>query len=397
MICLVSISLGYLIGSILPAYYFGRLVGVDIRSEGAKYAGTINVYHVVDRKAAIATAIFDLAKGIVVVQVAAAFGSNFHCAQWSGLAAIVGHVLPFYLNFRGGQGVACATGLLLYYLSHYIAIGALPLEALAFLVVIVLIFVYVARHGEVISVIILPVLCYVIFVHSSGDAFNLYLALISLYILAVGIYNIKARKLFVIADPLFRRHWWRVVLRPVATVFVLFYWHYSKNATLLLIGAVGFIFLFVDLVRLRSERINRELMTRVQPLFKKKEQGRFSSMSLFMGSAFLTVLMFDKTIAIASLIFLIFGDLFAKIFGMAYGKHRLFDKTWEGSLAYLAAAIIGVYVLTTTIPASMLLLVIGAITATLVEVLPLPIDDNFSVAVVSASAMTIAQNFFLAI
>lgn len=393
---MVSISLGYLIGSILPAYFFGRRVGVDIRSEGAKYAGTINVYHVVNRRAAIATAIFDLAKGIVVVQAALALGACFDCAQWSGLAAIAGHVLPFYLNFRGGQGVACATGLLLYYLSHYIAVGALPFDALAFGAVIVLIFVYVARHGEVISVIVLPVLCYAILIHSSGDKFNVYLILVSLYIMAVGCYNITTRKLFVISDPLFRRHWWRVVLRPVATVFILYYWHYSQNATLLLVGAVGFVFLFLDLVRLRSARINRELMTKVQPLFKKKEQGRFSSMSWFMASAFLTILLFEKTIAIASLMFLIFGDLFAKIFGLAYGKHRLFDKTLEGSLAYLAAAIIGVYILITTIQASLPLLVLGAIVATIVEVLPLPIDDNFSVAMLSGSTMTIAQ-FFLTI
>ncbi len=397
MICTISIFLGYLLGSILPAYYFGRLAGVDIRCEGARYAGTINVYQVVGSKAAIATAVFDLAKGIVTILMALAFGAGFHCAQWSGMAAIVGHVLPFYLNFRGGQGVACATGILLYYLSHYLTMGALPWETLLFLAVIVLIFACVAKHGEVISVIVLPVLSYAILIHAPDDDFNLYLVLIAVYIMSVGIYNIVTRKLLVISDAVFLFYWWRVVLRPVAVLFILYYVHYSRKATLLLIGAVSFIFLYLDFVRLRSKRINQELITKVQPLFKIKEQGRLSSMSFFMVAAFLTVLFFDKMIAIASLMFLIFGDLFAKIFGLAYGKHRLFHKTIEGSLAYFASALIGIYILTTAMQAPLPLLVVGAIAATIVESLPLRIDDNFSVAIVSGTVMTIAQGLGIGI
>ncbi|MDZ7332622.1 MAG: glycerol-3-phosphate acyltransferase [candidate division KSB1 bacterium] len=394
MICLISIALGYLFGSLLPAYYFGRLAGVDIRNEGAKYAGTINVYHVVGKKAAVATALFDLSKGLVAIHTALAFGVDFHCAQLSGLAAIAGHVLPFYLNFRGGQGVACATGMLLYYLLHYLLAGILQYNALLFLAVIVIMFAYVARHGEVISAIILPLLCFIILTRAPEDQFNFYFVAIALYIVGVGIYNIIHRKLLIIEDPIFRRHWWRVALRPLAIIFVLFYWFSSKSATLWLIGSLALVFLGMDLIRLRSRSINENLMTKVEPLFKKKEQHHFSSMSLFLTSAFLTILLFDKIIAITSISFLIFGDLFSKIFGLAYGKQRLWDKTLEGSLAFFAVSLIASYLIAWATAAPLLLLLFGALVASIVELLPSSIDDNFTVALISAIAMTVVQKLF---
>ncbi len=395
MICLISIALGYLLGSLLPAYYFGRLAGVDIRSEGAKYAGTINVFHVVGKKAAVATALFDLSKGLIAIHTALAIGIDFNCAQLSGFAAVVGHVLPFYLNFRGGQGVACATGILLYYLLHYLSVGILQLNTLLFLAFIVFIFAYVARHGEVVSAIILPLLCFAILTRAPNDNFNLYLVIISLYIMGVGIYNIIDRKLLVIEDLVFRKHWWRVAMRPLAIIFVIFYWHHSRAATLWLIGSLALIFLAMDLIRLRSQAINENLMTKIQPLFKKKEQHKFSSMSLFLASAFLTILIFDKIIAISSITFLIFGDLFSKIFGLAYGRQKLWDKTLEGSLAFFGASLIAGYVIAIATGAPFLLLLFGAFVAALVELLPSSIDDNFTVAVICATAMTVVQKIFV--
>ncbi len=393
MICLISISLGYLLGSLLPAYYFGRLAGVDIRSEGAKYAGTINVYHVVGRRAAIITALFDLSKGLAAIYAALSFGASFDCAQLAGLAAVIGHVLPFYLNFRGGQGVACATGILLYYLIHHIIAGILQLQTLLFLAVIVFIFAYVARHGEVISTIILPLLCFAVLIRAPNDDFNFYLVLVALYIVGVGIHNIVTRKLLVILDPTFRRHWWRVAMRPFAIVFVVYYWHSSRASVLLFIGLLALIFLAVDLIRLRSEKINKDLITKIEPLFKKKEQRRFSSMSLFLASAFLTILLFDKIIASASLAFLIFGDLFSKIFGLAYGRQKIWEKTLEGSLAFLGASLIAAYIISTVTAAPFPMLFFGAFVATIIEALPSSIDDNFSVALISGTMMLLAKNF----
>lgn len=123
IINILSILIGYFIGSILPAYFFGRLKGIDIRKEGTCNAGTLNVYHTLGVVYAIPTAIFDTLKGLFVILLTQSIGADYIFAQISGLVAIVGHILPFYIGFRGGQGVACATGIMLFYLVQYILIG----------------------------------------------------------------------------------------------------------------------------------------------------------------------------------------------------------------------------------------------------------------------------------
>jgi len=392
MICVLSISIGYLLGTILPAYYIGRRKGFDIRHEGEHYAGTLNVYHVVGIKSAVVTALFDLTKGVIAIQIAMSLGAGFPCAQVSGLAAVFGHVLPVYLDFRGGQGVACATGILLYYLGHYLANGSLSMATLPFIALIIFIFAYVARHGEIISIVILPLLAYTVLIHNPGDPCNTFLVIVILYIMSVGVHNIISRKLLMIRDETFLKHWWRTALRPVAVLFVIFYLSFSRMSTLSLAGAVTLLFILADVLRMKNRSIKKAL-GKSNTLFKKSEKNRLSSISLFMLSIFVSLLLFTKEVAIASITFLIFGDLFAKVFGLAYGRHKLFQKSLEGSMAYLGIALVCVYVLSTSLAIPANLLLIGAIAAVVTEALPLGVGDNFTVAILSGVAMTVAQLF----
>jgi len=98
---LLSIIIGYAIGSLSPAYFLGKVLkNVDIREVGDKNAGTSNVYKVLGIIPAIITATYDLSKGLLAMLVASLIGVPEPIIYLSGLAAIVGHVFPFYLNFR---------------------------------------------------------------------------------------------------------------------------------------------------------------------------------------------------------------------------------------------------------------------------------------------------------
>ena len=90
---ILVIVIGYFIGSINPAYFFGRLKKFDIREKGDGIAGTVNAYHNLGLKFAIPTAIFDTLKGVFVIFIALSMGADFVFAQLSGLAAIAGHVI----------------------------------------------------------------------------------------------------------------------------------------------------------------------------------------------------------------------------------------------------------------------------------------------------------------
>ena len=80
--------------------------------------------------------------------------------------------------------------------------------------------------------------------------------------------------------------------------------------------------------------------------------------------------------------------MFAKIFGLAFGQHKFFDKSIEGSLAYLGTIVICGYFVYNMVDISLAVLIAGGIAATLSEALPLGMNDNFTVPILSGSVMS---------
>jgi glycerol-3-phosphate acyltransferase PlsY len=102
-----AIVIGYIVGS-LPIGYLvtQRARGVDLRRAGSGNVGAANVYRTSGLAMAIAVMIADAAKGAATVLLAGG-GSN---AVAAGVAAVIGHVYPVWLGFKGGKGVATAGG-----------------------------------------------------------------------------------------------------------------------------------------------------------------------------------------------------------------------------------------------------------------------------------------------
>jgi glycerol-3-phosphate acyltransferase PlsY len=104
---LVAALIGYAIGSAPISYLIVRATrGVDLRREGSGNVGATNVYRTSGAALAIAVLVVDIAKGVVSVML----GGSGEPAVVAGTAAVVGHVYPVWLGFRGGKGVATATG-----------------------------------------------------------------------------------------------------------------------------------------------------------------------------------------------------------------------------------------------------------------------------------------------
>jgi glycerol-3-phosphate acyltransferase PlsY len=125
------VAAAYLLGSI-P---FGLLVtrifgGADIRQSGSGNIGATNVARVAGPAAGILTLLLDAAKGYAAVWIAARYSND--SATWmmlAGLAALIGHCFPIWLNFKGGKGVAAALGIFLA-LCAPAALSALAIFAL---------------------------------------------------------------------------------------------------------------------------------------------------------------------------------------------------------------------------------------------------------------------------
>lgn len=111
-----SILIGYTIGCINPSYIIARIKGFDIRKKGSGNAGASNAVLTMGKAVGVFSAFFDIAKACAAVWLAGSVFDEFILAgEVAGAMCIVGHILPFYMRFRGGKGLACLGGVILWY------------------------------------------------------------------------------------------------------------------------------------------------------------------------------------------------------------------------------------------------------------------------------------------
>jgi glycerol-3-phosphate acyltransferase PlsY len=100
----------YLLGSIPFALILARRWGSDLRAVGSGNLGAANVMRASGLPAGVLVAILDMTKGAASVWLAARVSDGAPLPAAAGLAAIIGHIYPIWLRFRGGKGVATACG-----------------------------------------------------------------------------------------------------------------------------------------------------------------------------------------------------------------------------------------------------------------------------------------------
>lgn len=113
MIHVLAILCSYLIGSIPIGVILARLKGKDPRKTGSGNIGATNVMRSAGRAFGIITLIGDIMKGFIPTLVVIRLEEPNLFVAFIGLAAFLGHLFPVFLKFRGGKGVATATGIFL--------------------------------------------------------------------------------------------------------------------------------------------------------------------------------------------------------------------------------------------------------------------------------------------
>lgn len=140
MTILAIVVVCYFIGSFPTGVVLGRAVGgVDIRALGSKTMGATNVFRVLGFKIAILVLIIDILKGVIATLFISRIflGDIALASHWlkmiAGFSAIIGHIFPVWVGFKGGKGVGTAAGVLL---------ALLPLEVgfalLLFIIIVAL-------------------------------------------------------------------------------------------------------------------------------------------------------------------------------------------------------------------------------------------------------------------
>ena len=158
--------LAYLLGSIPFGLLFSRMGGLgDIRGTGSGNIGATNVLRSGNKLLAALTLLTDAAKGSVAIFIALDL-VGFPAAYWAGLAALLGHIFPVWLGFKGGKGVAVfiGTGIVLSPLPGLSMLSVWLLVALIFrrsslaaLVATLSVPLYMAVLGEIYGAVVVSV------------------------------------------------------------------------------------------------------------------------------------------------------------------------------------------------------------------------------------------------
>jgi glycerol-3-phosphate acyltransferase PlsY len=173
-------AIAYLLGSI-P---FGLMIvkaagGGDVRQLGSGNIGATNVTRVAGVAAGIATLVLDAGKGYLAVWLAERWsGGNIRWITAAAVAALLGHVFPVWLGFRGGKGVATGMGVL-------IPICGTAVIAAAVLWIVVVLFWRYVSLGSVAAAAAMPLLVYLLYApgHAPPSVLSVGVILISMIVI----------------------------------------------------------------------------------------------------------------------------------------------------------------------------------------------------------------------
>jgi glycerol-3-phosphate acyltransferase PlsY len=161
-----------------------------------------------------------------------------------------------------------------------------------------------------------------------------------------------------------------------------------QEMTVIAFGALALISLSLDLLRFQSLWLNRLYIRWLGPLMKKEEDHRITGATYMVIAGFVAFLFFDKTVAVSAMLFLSLGDPVASLIGRRMPGPRLFAKSPGGTAAFVGVSLLVV----TTLTGSGVFqyhwgLLVGAVVAGLVELTPIPLDDNLTIPLLSGAVM----------
>ncbi|HYM81901.1 MAG TPA: hypothetical protein VEY91_10915 [Candidatus Limnocylindria bacterium] len=198
-------------------------------------------------------------------------------------------------------------------------------------------------------------------------------------------------------EPLLTRSWLNeaqrkaihigAILLPLALLYEWLPWPRGRAEWRWLLIGLTVIAIAIDLVRIHDRRVRSFFRRFFGELIREHERFNLLGSTYLLLAALLAVEMFPRPIAAAALGFTILGDAFAALVGKAWGRTRFFAKTLEGAAACLMACLAWAAVLAVGGHLPWTVLLAGALVASLVEMLPIPLDDNLGMTLFAGFTM----------
>lgn len=181
---LIFVVIAYIFGSFPSGVWLGKVTkNIDIREYGSKSSGATNAYRILGPKYGIMVLILDALKGYIPLYLASLFDIGGIYIILLGLVAILAHTFSFFIQFKGGKGVATSLGVFLFLMPKVVGI----------LILVFILIVGVSKYislGSVVCAGLLPILAY--FMPVKEGVPRIPLVIISLIVGIFVIYKHKA-------------------------------------------------------------------------------------------------------------------------------------------------------------------------------------------------------------
>ena len=171
---------------------------------------------------------------------------------------------------------------------------------------------------------------------------------------------------------------------PIIGVFA------SQETMVVLLSVLAGTAVALEAARFRFAPLNRVLMRLLKPLLKSDEGQTVTGATYMILASLACFLLFDKGIAVSALFFLSLGDPAAALIGKRATGFRLWGKSPWGTLAmFCVAAATSLVLWSTGVWSPLWVLLVGGVAAAATETVPLGIDDNTTVPLISGGVMTL--------
>ena len=177
------------------------------------------------------------------------------------------------------------------------------------------------------------------------------------------------------------------IVLPLQLLLEVLPWPRTRAELRVLFVALTAAAIAIDVLRIQEKRVRRFFRQFFGQLIREHEKWTLLGSTYLLLSALIAVEVFPKPIAAAALGFTVLGDALGALVGKAWGRHKIFNKSLEGGLACLVSCLAWGALVSIVGGVPWTVTVAGAVMATFVEILPIPLDDNLGITLASGYTM----------
>lgn len=170
---------------------------------------------------------------------------------------------------------------------------------------------------------------------------------------------------------------------------------WSKEFMAAILGTVLATVMGIEYARARWEWVNSLAVRYMGPVMRDTEVNTLTGIPFYQASCLFAFLIFPHHVTVLSILYLALGDPSSSFFGVLYGRNKIFpNKSLQGTMGGFVVCAVAtfVYLHTQNFPGGKVLIVslLGGFAGAVAELLPLNIDDNFAIPLVSGALMALA-------